>query len=195
MDQNEGVRETALKASLHLHEEIGCLRFEVGVDEQVTISSAENRIIRTAERFLAWLEGTRFVTLTTGTVVRQGTGQPTGTTIDLQGEHVPQLHDDEQVQVTAHTADAKGFETTGDQLTWESSDTSVVSVTPATDGSNTATVVAGNVGTGAVVTLTDNSVTPPITATVAFDVIPAGTAAVNLEVGTPEKQSPTAPSA
>jgi hypothetical protein len=194
MDQNELMRAAALQAALELHQEIGGLHLQVGVDEQATISDAENRIVRTAERFTAWLGGTRYLTLTAGTVVRQGTGQPTGTPIDLQGGDMPQLHDDEQVKITAHTADAKGFETTGDQLTWDSSDTSVVAVTPATDGSNTALVVAGNVGTGAVVTLTDNSVTPPLVATVSFDVIAAGTAAVNLEVGTPEKQ-PAAPTA
>lgn len=194
MDHNELVREAALQAALELHEEIGGLCLDIGVDAQTTISNAENRIVRTAERFAAWLEGTRYLTLTAGAVVRQGTGQPTGTPIDLQGGIMPQLHDDEQVTITAHTADAKGFATTGDQLAWNSSDTSVVTVTPATDGSNSALVVAGNLGTGAVVTLTDNSVTPPLTATVAFDVIAAGTAAVNLEVGTPEKQ-PAAPTA
>lgn len=192
MDQNEEVREAALKVALELHEEIGGLHLREGMAEAETILRAEERVIRTAERFTAWLKGTRFLTLTAGTVVRQGTGQPTGTHITIEGDNVPQLHDDEQVTLTANTADAKGAPTTGDTLNWDTSDASVVTVVPATDGSNTALVVAGNVGTGAMVTLTDNSVTPPIVATVAFDVIAGGTAAVNIEVGTPEKQPPAA---
>lgn len=188
MDQNEAVREAALRAALELHEEIGGLRLCEGVSGASTISYAEDRVIRTAERFAAWLNGTRFLTVTAGTVVRQGSGQPTGTQISFEGGHVPQLHDDEQVTLTANTADAKGAPTTGDTLTWDVSDSSVVTVVPATDGSNSALVVAGNVGTGAVVTLTDTSVTPPLVATVAFDVVAAGTATVNIEVGTPEQQ-------
>src|SRR5581483_3230586 len=170
----ESLREVALQAALELHEEIGGLRLREGVAEIDSILYAETRVIRTAERFAALLEGTRYITITAGPVVRQSDGQLTGTHITFQGGHVPQLHDDEQVTITATTADAKGYATSGDALSWDSSDTSVVSVTPATDGSNSALVVAGAVGTGAVVTLTDNSVTPAITATVAFDVIPAG---------------------
>lgn len=103
-----------------------------------------------------------------------------------------QLNDNQQVTLSVTAVDTKGQPVTEDAaLAWSLADGSVagiVSITPAADNMS-CLVVAGNVGTGAVVTVGDGN----RTATMSFDTIPGDLAALNITAGTPEDQPPAAP--
>jgi hypothetical protein len=180
-EQVARAREAALNASLHMHlaeaSRRGLIRHPEG-------GNTEQKILDTASRFYAWLTGTVTLTLHEGPVVSQATGKPTGTT-HPEGENM-QLHDDEKFNLSVDTKDAKGFETS-DAIDWAASDGgTILALTVASDG-RSCEVVAVAPGS-AVITVTDNATTPPMTATEAVDVVPAGTATVSLAEGSVEKQ-------
>lgn len=153
-------------------------RFDRAADFDIDLARAE--VLASADVFLAWLTRPVTLTLAAGPAVDQTTGQPTTTPT---GVPAMQLHDNEQVDLTVQTRDAKGFDTP-DQITWTSSDETVATIAGVDDGdSKTATVVAGNPGS-AVVTVTDAT----LSATVAVDVVPAGTATISVAEGTPVEQ-------
>lgn len=177
------LRQTALGAALKLHASIlGDLMLQPGVAREQTITQAENEIRDTGEIFFAWLNGTTRITLTRGPVTNQA-GAVTDTNINE--ENPVQIHDDEKFDLTVHTTDAKGFET-ADAIDWAVDDTSVVTLTVSADG-RSCTVVAGSPGS-AVITVTDNATTPPLSATEAVDVVPGGTATISLTEGPVSKQ-------
>lgn len=168
-------RETALLAATRLYER------SFGKGHCCDRDLAD--LLDAADVFYGWLTSPVTLTLTAGPAVDQTTGQPTTTPT---GVPQMQLHDNEQVDLTVDTRDAKGFETPAD-ITWTSSDETVVTITGADDGdSKTATAVAGNPGS-AVITVSDGN----LSATVAIDVVPAGTATISIGEGTPVEQ-PTA---
>jgi hypothetical protein len=176
-------RDTALLAAISLHTAAGDLRIRPGVAAAETVATDEVRIRRTADVFLAWLQGPVRVYLAPGPVTDQHTGQPTGTP-SQQGDAV-QIHDNEQFDLTVHEVDGKGFETSdpGASVAWVSSDETVAPVGVSPDGL-TFHVVAGVPGTSTVqatLTLADGTVLPP--ASVAVDVLPAGAVAVTLAAG------------
>lgn len=97
-----------------------------------------------------------------------------------------QLTDTQQVSLSVDPEDSKG-QSVSDTLTWTSSDDSVVSLQPADDGKS-CLCVAGNPGTGIVVTVSDGT----LTATDNFDVVPGAVAALKITEGTPEEQPASA---
>ena len=96
-----------------------------------------------------------------------------------------QLTDTQQVTLTVEPEDSKGF-ATSDTLSWSSSDTTVVSLQPSAD-TLSCLCVAGNPGTGIVVTVTDGT----LSASDNFDVVASAAASLVITEGTPEPQ-PTA---
>lgn len=97
-----------------------------------------------------------------------------------------QLTDTQQVSLSVDPEDSKG-KSVADTLTWTSSDDSVISLQPADDGKS-CLCVAGNPGTGIVVTVTDGT----LSATDNFDVVPGAVAALKISEGTPEEQPASA---
>lgn len=141
---------------------------------------ARAELLDTANALLPWLHGVATMTIRVGPPVAQFSHQPTGTSL---GGDPMQLHDNEQVDVSVSTKDAKGFETP-DEITWSVDNGDVVSLIGADDGtSKTVTIVAGNPGS-AVVTVTDGV----LSATLAVDVVPGGTATIGITEGTPVEQ-------
>lgn len=177
-------REHALRAALELHLGIdGELTLQPGVDKRATIAAVEDDIRSTAETFAAWLLGTTSIRLTRGPITKQ---QPPGLFAAPNPEGVPvQIHDDEKFTLTVHTQDAKGFETS-DAIDWTADNTDVVTLQVSDDG-RSCTVVAGNPGS-AVITVTDTSTDPQLSATEAVDVVAGGTATITLTEGPVEKQ-------
>lgn len=169
----------ALRGACELHER----RFNDFASFSVDDARAE--VLGTADVFYRWLTRPATLTLAAGPAVDQTTGLPTTTPT---GVPAMQLHDNEQVDLTVDTNDAKGFETT-DSVTWMSSDETVATVTVSAD-SKTGTVIAGNPGS-ATITVSDGT----LSATEAIDVVPAGTATISIAEGTPVAQTPAAPSA
>jgi hypothetical protein len=97
-----------------------------------------------------------------------------------------QLTDTQQVPLSVEPEDSKGFDTS-DTLTWSSSDTTVISLQPSAD-TLSCLCVAGNPGTGIVVTVTDGT----ISASDNFDVVAGTAASLVITEGVPEEQTPPA---
>jgi hypothetical protein len=99
-----------------------------------------------------------------------------------------QLHDDENVDLSVLVASAKGAPiaddpfSTGDDLTWEVTDSTVASLV-VSDDTRTCTVRSGVVGSTVLTIGVGNAA-----ATVAIDVIPGDAAAITVSEGTPYKQ-------
>jgi hypothetical protein len=98
-----------------------------------------------------------------------------------------ELKDNQQVSLDVQEKDAKGFATNqaGDiVLTWDTSDSAVVSLQPAADGL-TCEAVAGNPGS-ALVTVSDGT----NQGSLAVDVTAGPAVAIQINAGTPEDQPP-----
>jgi len=146
---------------------------------------ADAALRATATTIYDWYVGPVAIYVTIGTVVNQTTGQPTGTV--LKGTPM-QLHDDENVDLSVLVASAKGAPiaddpfSTGDDLTWEVTDSTVASLV-VSDDTRTCTVRSGVVGSTVLTIGVGNAA-----ATVAIDVIPGDAAAITVSEGTPYKQ-------
>lgn len=144
-------------------------------------------VLQTADEFAQWL-GSPVVKLVikpdTITYYQDGRVRPVATLIT--GGKV-ELKDNQQVLLSLHAKDAKGFDTTeaeGTVLTWSSSDDSVLGLQPAADGM-TCLAVAGNPG-AALANVTDGT----RSGSLAFDVTAGDVSAITVEAGTPEDQPP-----
>jgi hypothetical protein len=151
-------------------------------------SSTESwdQILAEASRAWAWLIRMRLIITAAPLTYEQGSpARSVSTKID---GGIVQLTDTQQVTLSVAAEDSKGF-AVSDTLTWSSADDTIVSLQPAADGMS-CLCVAGNPGTGNVVTVTDGT----LTATESFDVVPSGVATLTITPGTPEDQ-PAAPAA
>ena len=146
---------------------------------------ADAALRATATTIYDWYVGPVAIYVTIGTVVNQTTGQPTGTV--LKGTPM-QLHDDENVDLSVLVASAKGAPiaddpfSTGDDLTWEVTDSTVASLV-VSDDTRTCTVRSGVVGSTVLTIGVGNA-----SATLAVDVIPGDAARITVSEGTPYKQ-------
>ncbi len=89
-----------------------------------------------------------------------------------------QLHDNEQVTVTADTEDAKGHDTV-ESIAWTISDEAVATLDISED-TRSCRVVAGDPGSAV---LTADVASLGLSATLAIDVVPGGTATIELVPG------------
>ena len=171
-------RIAALQAAVTTHVRI--LRLCPGVDRAATIAQAETDIRHTADTYLAWLRGTVRLRLTPGPIRDQATGLPTGTPAP-EGETM-QINTGQKFDVTADTEDAAGYDTP-ETIAWSIDNEEVATLTVSED-THTCTVTSGAPGS-AVLTATVTSMDPPLSATLAVDVVPAGTATIELVPGEP----------
>ncbi|WP_147269057.1 hypothetical protein [Sphaerisporangium album] len=175
------VRIAALQAAVDTHVRLGSLTLCPGVDRAATIAQAETNIRRTAQTYLAWLQGTVRLRLIPGPIRSQSTGAPTGTPIP-EGETV-QLHDDEEITYTVDTEDAKGFDTP-ETITWSVDNPEVATLRVAED-TRSADVIAGVPGSA---TVTASIPALDLSVTEAIDVVPGGTATIKMVPGEVRKQ-------
>lgn len=103
-----------------------------------------------------------------------------------------QLNDLQQVTLSVAEQDSKG-QPVADALAWSVDNGSVISLVPSAD-TQSCLCVAGTDGT-AVVTVTDNSVTPPLTASDTITVVSSAATSLVISEGTAEDQPPAAPPA
>ncbi len=157
---------------------------ETAFNGSIQLGGSDDLILRRATKFYRWLEGQTpvLLVLAVGPAHPQGTAPTAG---PMKESHMAQLHDDQQFEVLVTAKDAKGFDV-ADAFTASVDDESVATVTASADGM-TFTVVAGNPGS-AVMTVTDGT----LTATLAIDVVPGDVALIQLAVGDPSDQAPTA---
>ncbi|MFI6496924.1 hypothetical protein [Nonomuraea typhae] len=93
-----------------------------------------------------------------------------------------QMNTGQKVTVTCDTEDAAGYDTV-ETIDW-SLDNADVATLQVSEDTRTCTVVSGAPGS-AVLTATITSMDPPLSATLAVDVVPAGTATIELVPGEP----------
>lgn len=181
LSERAAVRAAALTAAIETHLIVGDLRLCLGTGRDEAVANAETAIRKTAETYAAWIAGTTRIRLTAGPVVDQSSGVPTGTS--NQGDNMAQLHDNEKFTVTADTEDAKGFDT-AEVIEWTIDVPEVASLT-VSDDTKSVEVVAGSPGSAV---LTANVPALGLSATLAVDVVPGGTATIELAVGDVSQQ-------
>lgn len=143
-----------------------------------------------ADIYYRWLEGPAVMFVTVDpTTFTQAAPEGPGTPTNRKGTAV-QLTDLQQVTLSVSEQDSKG-QPVSDALAWSVDNADVISLVPSAD-TQSCLCVAGVDGT-AVVTVTDNSVTPPLMASDTLTVV--SSAATNLVIaeGAPEDQPPAAP--
>jgi len=174
---------------------VTALRFAIdamAVDGNLKAAQAGD-VTATANVFYRWLEGPAVMVLTHDSMTYdQAAPDGPGTPTTMKGTTV-QLTDVQQVTLSVAEVDSKGQPVTADQLAWSVDSPGVVALTPSADGYS-CLCVAGTDGT-ATVTVADNSVTPPLTATDVITVVSSAATGLVISEGTAEDQPPAAPPA
>ena len=135
--------------------------------------------------FYQWLEGPAVLFLTVDPTTfdqaaPEGPGQPT-----IRKGNIVQLNDLQQVTLSVAEQDSKG-QPVSDTLAWTVDNSAVISLVPSAD-TQSCLCVAGTDGT-AVVTVTDNSVNPPLTASDTITVVSSAATSLTISEGAPEPQ-------
>lgn len=142
-----------------------------------------------AQVYYRWLEGPAVLFLAVDPMTfDQAAPDGPGTPTIRKGTNV-QLTDLQQVTLSVAEQDSKG-QPVSDQLAWSVDNGAVIAVTPSAD-TLSCLCVAGTDGT-AVVTVTDNSVNPPLTASDSITVVSSAATSLVIAEGTPEDQPPAA---
>jgi hypothetical protein len=173
---------------------IAALKFAIdamAVDGNLSAAQAGD-VTNTAGVFYRWLEGPAVMVLTTDSLAyQQASPDGPGSPVVKKGSTV-QLTDTQQVTVSVSEQDSKG-QPVSDSLAWSVDNGSVLSLVPSAD-TQSCLCVAGTDGT-ATVTVTDNSVTPPLTASDVITVVSSAATSLVISEGTAEEQPPAAPPA
>lgn len=140
--------------------------------------------------YYQWLEGPAVMFLTVDpTTFDQAAPEGPGTPTIRKGSTV-QLTDLQQVTLSVAEQDSKG-QPVADALAWSVDNGDVISLVPSAD-TQSCLCVAGVDGT-AVVTVADNSVNPPLTASDTITVVSSAATSLVIAEGTPEDQPPAGP--
>ena len=99
-----------------------------------------------------------------------------------------QITDLQQFTASVAEVDSKNQPVTGDNLSWAIDDPSVASVTPSADGYSA--VIAGLADGTANYTVTDNTVSPPLTGGGSVTVVSSAATSLIVSEGAPEDQPP-----
>lgn len=168
------IRAAALEQAVRLHTSLGTHRLLPGVDAEETTATSVALIRDTAEDFAAFICGTRRIRLTPGPVVDEATGATISTD---QGDPM-QINTGQKFSVECDTEDAAGYDTI-EQIEW-SIDNEAVATLQVSDDTRSCTVVSGSPGSAV---LTARIPAMDLSATLAVDVVPAGTATIELVPG------------
>lgn len=143
-----------------------------------------------AQVYYQWLEGPAVMFMTVDPeTFSQAAPEGPGTPTILKG-NIVQLTDLQQVTLTVAEQDSKG-QPVADTLAWTVDNPAVIAVTPSAD-TRSCLCKAGTDGT-ATVTVTDSSVTPPLTASDTITVVSSVATSLSIAEGTPEAQPPAPP--
>jgi hypothetical protein len=168
------------------------IRYIANIGYHIPGFSQENPagVLQIAESFYQWLTVPIQLSLEIASLTyAQGKHSGPGTPTDYYegNTHMATLSDTQQVLLSVAETDSKGAPVTADTLTWTVDDPTVIALTVSADTSYSATAVAGVPGS-AVVTVADNSTTPPLTGTVALTVVAGAATSLVVSEGTPEPQ-------
>ncbi|MEV7013256.1 hypothetical protein [Streptosporangium sp. NPDC051022] len=169
-------RRTALHAAAVLH---GPLVLQPGIPRDDTARQAQKDIRALADQLAAYVLGAAHISLVPGPVLDEATGLPSSTT-QQKGDKM-QINTGQKFSIKVTAKDAAGYPTAADfQLSVDNPD--VVSLTQDEDG--TWWVISGAPGESVVTgTVQQGEGQEPLTARLVVDVVPAGAATVEFEVG------------
>lgn len=146
-----------------------------------------------ANLFYRLLEGPAVLLLTISTLTfNQDAPDGPGVPTIVKGPLMAQITDLQQFTASVAEADSKNQPVTGDNLAWTIDNPAVASITPSADGYSA--VIAGLSDGTATYTVTDSTVTPPLTGSGTVTVVSSAATSLVVAEGTPEDQ-PAAPSA
>ena len=142
-----------------------------------------------ADIYYRWLEGPAFLLLSISQLTfpqdaPDGPGVPTV----MKGNAMAQITDLQQFTASVGEVDSKAQPVTGDNLAWAIDNGAVASVTPSADGYSA--VIAGSADGVATYTVTDSTVTPPLTASGTVTVVSSLATGLIISEGAPEDQPP-----
>ena len=137
--------------------------------------------------YYRFLEGPVFLILTISELTfpqdaPDGPGVPTV----MKGNAMAQITDLQQYTASVGEADSKQQPVTGDNLTWSVDQPAIATVTPSADGYSA--VIAGVSDGTATYTVTDNTVTPPLTGSGTVTVVSSAATSLVITEGAPEDQ-------
>ena len=137
--------------------------------------------------YYRFLEGPVFLILTISELTfpqdaPDGPGVPTV----MKGNAMAQITDLQQYTASVGEVDSKNQPVTGDNLTWSIDQPAVATVTPSADGYSA--VIAGVADGTATYTVTDNTVTPPLTGSGTVTVVSRAATSLVITEGAPEDQ-------
>ena len=141
--------------------------------------------------FYRWLEGPAILLMTISQLTfnqdaPDGPGVPTVT----KGPLMAQITDLQQFTASVAEVDSKAQPVTGDNLAWSIDNPAVASVTASADGYSA--VIAGIADGVATYTVTDSTVTPPLTGSGTVTVVSSAATSLVVSEGAPEDQPPAA---
>jgi hypothetical protein len=145
-----------------------------------------------ADIYYRWLEGPAFLLMTISDLTfpqdaPDGPGVPTV----MKGPAMAQITDLQEYTVSVAEVDSKNQPVTGDNLSWAIDNGAVASVTPSADGYSA--VIAGIADGTATYTVTDNTVTPPLTGSGTVTVVSSAATSLVVTEGAPVDQPPAGP--
>ena len=139
--------------------------------------------------YYRFLEGPVFLILTISELTfpqdaPDGPGVPTV----MKGNAMAQITDLQQYTASVGEADSKNQPVTGDNLTWSVDQPAIATVTPSADGYSA--VIAGVSDGTATYTVTDNTVTPPLTGSGTVTVVSSAATSLVVNESAPVDQPP-----
>lgn len=151
-----------------------------GETAEETYTRGADAILKTARRFYGWLTGSASLALLAGPIVSEPSTTDEPKVPVAEGETV-QINTGEKFSVAIDTRDASGYPTDA-TVVWSVADELVATVVLDEGNDQAGWVISGAPGS-TVLTVTVTDVEPPLVATLAVDVVPAGTATVQITAG------------
>lgn len=144
-----------------------------------------------ADVYYRWLEGPAFLLMTISELTfNQDAPDGPGVPTIVKGPAMAQITDLQQYTASVGEVDSRNQPVTGDNLSWAIADPTVASITPSADGYSA--VIAGLADGTTTYTVTDNTVTPPLTGSGTVTVVSSAATSLVISEGAPEDQPPAA---
>ncbi|GIH26049.1 hypothetical protein Aph01nite_43590 [Acrocarpospora phusangensis] len=175
--EQRNARAAAVTAAVQLHAALGLPPLQTGVCACGAIRLAERRVRHTADVLAAFIVGTTVIRLKPVVIVEEATS----TSINPpEGATTMQMNTGQKFFVEVDTEDASGFDT-HETIEWGISDEAVATLQISED-TQSAWVVSGAPGSAV---LTASIPNLNLSATLAVDVVPAGTATIEIAASEP----------
>lgn len=179
-EQRADLKSRALHEAVEAFSGTGLMGPKSGEMAEETHGRGVSTILKAADRFYGWLTGPIRVILLKGPEVEESSTVDTPKTPVPEGAIV-QINTGQKFSVAIDTRDAAGYPTDA-TVEWVIADTNVATVVHDDADDQKGWVVSGAPGS-TVLTVRVTDVEPPLEATLAVDVVPAGTATVQINAG------------